>query len=161
MDSSEPLSAAHKTPARARFKSRGRFSTHRNQLGLRKNQSVLLESPSIPVPLFVLTDCHSLKMSNHYERNLVSVYNPVFRRPETHLVNVVWPVPISESLLPATTASTSNSDPESIIPFLGSTNDIQRFSGQHRVQHRVQHLLFGLSPNFLPVPTVAPRQSAD
>ena len=96
MESSEPLSAAHKTPARARFKPRGRFSTHRNQLGLRKNQSVLLDSPSIPVPLFVSIDCHSLKMSNPYERTLVSVYNPVFRRPETHLVNVAWPIPISE-----------------------------------------------------------------
>ena len=89
MESSEPLSA-HKTPARACFKSRGRLSTHRNQLYLRKNQSVLLESPSQSVPLFVSIDRHILDMSNLNQRNLVSVCDLAFRRPETHLVNVVF-----------------------------------------------------------------------
>ena len=83
MESSEPFSSAHKTPTRTRFKSRGRFSTHRNHLGLRSNQSVSFKLPTQSGPLFVS------EMSNPHVRNSVSVYDLFFRRPETHLVTVV------------------------------------------------------------------------
>ena len=88
MEFSEPLSAAHKTPASAGFESRGHFSTQRNQLCFDKNQPALLKL-SPPVQLFLSIDCNGSKMSNTYQRNPVSVYDLIFRKPDTHLVNVV------------------------------------------------------------------------
>ena len=160
MESSEPLSAAHKTPARACFKSRSRASVHRNQLYLRKNQSVFLESPSPSVPLFVSIDCHSSKMYTSEQPNLVSVHDLSFRRPETHLVIVVSvvlrPGPTSDPSSSNPTASTSNSDSGPLIPNPGYINDMQYFSEQDRLQH-----LFSLSPDSVPLPTTISSQSAD